>query len=932
MCTSRFNIIEHSDRLEPARSDCSPPFSSLSVGRGVMSYVTSESLREELRRFNEETFSPELAEWGLKLQQIFREDLRQLLEDFASRERDSGKSPDMLMPGALSAAGAEASRAGILGPRPLSGNRPRPLPWHRSRDAMAAAGSDTAAQQALLLPASQVNEGLGSSSRASSLQPVKPLRSFVAGREIEMLESERGPYPPPSPEPPEAAQKAAPPPTQPPQLPTHGRQRSTEDLLAARMRDRSTSQGNKAKRPQSSSAALETPVMCVENTAEGLPRSASLPQSPSGDSRPPANNTHAKSDPQVLEVVPGQPDRQDETSETRSNLDVVCSSEVLASENLLYGGIRSNATTVRSTADKIVISSDVLAGSRSMESSKTETTAMTSREESIIPPVMHFMSTADKDGARHQEMRRGRTVKQSEWITNIVDDCQPWYLRARRKSVKDWCESPEFEYSIVMLVLLNAFTIGVQTDYTARKVIEETPLVFNIIDKVFCVLFTAELSMRLYAFRCGFFWSKDWKWNLFDFSVVCLQLMEEILGIIALTAESAGGQRFSFMRVMRILRLIRIVRLVRVLRLINELRTIVDSIAGSMRSLCWTLVLLLLIIYIIGVYVTQLVTDHRAENKDKVIPKDDQSDEDALEHFFSSLIRAILSLYQAMTGGVDWDTLIVPLIDKISPMVGIIFVFYIAFAVLAFMNVITGVFVEAALKSAKDQQDVYIVHHARELFQNCDPSNSGKLSWDVFHDQISNPEMQMYFRLIDVDPKEAEGLFKLLDLDESGEVDYEEFLNGCLRLRGTAKAIDMVTVMIESRRLGKKWARHARTVEEDLLNVQDMLQYIEGDLSVLQQSQREERQSRHRESRVSSRPRSSGLSRSPSVREPLRPSARQRSSHTGDMADVEGALSPMRKWSSTRSRPSGTPTLKFTEAITFQPEEMLKDEWPSDIF
>ena len=40
----------------------------------------------------------------------------------------------------------------------------------------------------------------------------------------------------------------------------------------------------------------------------------------------------------------------------------------------------------------------------------------------------------------------------------------------------------------------------------------------------------------------------------------------------------------------------------------------------------------------------------------------------------------------------------------------------------------------------------------------------------------------------------------------TGGIDFEEFVNGCLRLRGSARAIDVAA-------LGRDWTRHAVCVE-----------------------------------------------------------------------------------------------------------------------
>merc|ERR1712228_849165 len=65
--------------------------------------------------------------------------------------------------------------------------------------------------------------------------------------------------------------------------------------------------------------------------------------------------------------------------------------------------------------------------------------------------------------------------------------------------------------------------------------------------------------------------------------------------------------------------------------------------------------------------------------------------------------------------------------------------------------------------------------------------------------KLEVPQMQEFFKAIDVDQSEAKGLFHLLDLDNSGSVSAEEFINGCLRLRGPAKSLDLALLIQEVR-------------------------------------------------------------------------------------------------------------------------------------
>mmetsp|Transcript_94567 Transcript_94567/g.174056 ORF Transcript_94567/g.174056 Transcript_94567/m.174056 type:complete len:97 (+) Transcript_94567:3-293(+) len=64
-----------------------------------------------------------------------------------------------------------------------------------------------------------------------------------------------------------------------------------------------------------------------------------------------------------------------------------------------------------------------------------------------------------------------------------------------------------------------------------------------------------------------------------------------------------------------------------------------------------------------------------------------------------------------------------------------------------------------------------------------------------------------------VDTVSAKGLFKILDLDNSGAIDAEELITGTLRLRGHAKAIDLAALIYESRRMSRRLQQHMRNME-----------------------------------------------------------------------------------------------------------------------
>jgi voltage-gated sodium channel len=364
----------------------------------------------------------------------------------------------------------------------------------------------------------------------------------------------------------------------------------------------------------------------------------------------------------------------------------------------------------------------------------------------------------------------------------------------------DITESTAFTVVTTGLIVLNAVVIGAQTEHMANTRSSVTPYAYKIIELVFCLAFSGELAIRLSAYKYDFF-GDEWKWNIFDTLLVFSQICELVIDF----SVGSTGPNVSFMRILRVLRLVRVMRLVRVIRYISELRTIIASVANSLRSLFFTIVLIAFIIYIIAIFFTQLVTEYLQSSDDEVAAEE-------LREYFTSVPDSCLVLFQTMTNGVDWRQVVVPLTDHISPALAVVYSIYVAFTMFAMLNVITGVFVESALASDAEEKDAALVSQLLDFLAHTGLARPGVLTWDEFQERLRDPAMHMYFKSVDLDSGEALSLFKLMDADENGEVEAEEFVLGCLRLRGNAKAIDLATLMYENRRAFGRIEAHLRSI------------------------------------------------------------------------------------------------------------------------
>jgi len=253
-------------------------------------------------------------------------------------------------------------------------------------------------------------------------------------------------------------------------------------------------------------------------------------------------------------------------------------------------------------------------------------------------------------------------------------------------------------------------------------------------------------------------------------------------------------------RIIRVTRLLRVLRVARVFRFVSALRQLIVSILGTLRALFWAMILLVLIIYVFGIVFTQAAKDYRTG----ATAAEGDPDDAILNYYWGGLLRSMFTLYKAISDGVSWDYVVHPL-QELGPIwVGIFFV-YITFTYFAVLNVLTAVFCQTAIDSEKYDEDAMIqsmlarkqtyVRQLEKLYQSLDPTGTGHITLRRFEESFAKPAFKAFFSALDLEPDDAWVLFKLLDVDSTRGIDHDEFVMGCLRLRGFAKSVDMAKLM-----------------------------------------------------------------------------------------------------------------------------------------
>ena len=211
-------------------------------------------------------------------------------------------------------------------------------------------------------------------------------------------------------------------------------------------------------------------------------------------------------------------------------------------------------------------------------------------------------------------------------------------------------EAPKTQYSIMLLIVINAIILGLETVPAAM---ESYGSILLAVDHFILGVFVIEILLRIYAHRLAFF--RD-PWSLFDFAVVAIALVP------------ASGP-------LAVLRALRILRVLRLLTLVPSMRRVVGALLGSIPGLSSIGLVLLLIYYVFAVIATKLFGEH-------------------FPQWFGSIGESLYSLFQIMTLE-SWSMGIVRPVMVEHPHAWIFFVIFILIATFTMLNLFIAIIVNA---------------------------------------------------------------------------------------------------------------------------------------------------------------------------------------------------------------------------------------------
>jgi hypothetical protein len=378
-------------------------------------------------------------------------------------------------------------------------------------------------------------------------------------------------------------------------------------------------------------------------------------------------------------------------------------------------------------------------------------------------------------------------------------DTQTWLFR--------FTTTKKYEMGVLILIVLNSIFIGWQVQVVAFRVQEsfdngtpyelKPPQAFFAVNILFSLMFVVELSLRWIGEGfLEFLVSPDLLWNWFDIATVGGGVVE--LVVEASTSEAKVGSSISAIRVLRVLRVVRLLKLIRTYPFFHELRMMVESCLNSLKSYMWCVLVLILLTYLFAISMTTGACSYLSDGERRHNSADLESIN--LARFFGTLDKSMISLFQTIAGGRDWYEFydVILLLDYHKQW---LYLLYISFTMFAVCNVVAAVFVESAMQSSAHDRELQIREQLKDsqdyclkmmaVFEEMDEDGTGTLSEDEFLSHLDDDRVQAYFNSMKLDVSDAASLFKLLDVDRSGSVEIMEFIEGCQKLKGESRTLDM---------------------------------------------------------------------------------------------------------------------------------------------
>jgi Ca2+-binding EF-hand superfamily protein len=346
----------------------------------------------------------------------------------------------------------------------------------------------------------------------------------------------------------------------------------------------------------------------------------------------------------------------------------------------------------------------------------------------------------------------------------------------------------KFDAVMGIVIVFNSVTIGLEADMTVKN--QDDGGVFFYLEYVFLVLYSGELGLRFLVLGMKCLLNP---WVQFDAVLVAASVLEALIlvPLVWIFGISLENSPLGMLMVFKVLRLFRLARTVRLLAQFKVLWMLVRGLMGSVNTICFTFVIIFLIVYLFACIALELITKYRGDNRDAAY-------DEVVALYFRDMGTSMMTLTQFVT--LDSVGAIYSVLIPYSWLTFSAYFFgFILIVSIALMNLVTAVIVEGSLEQASNDKEVAkayqqaelkkLIPKIKDMFLALDSDGSGTLDYD----EVINAPEEVKEELSKCVPSDDLGeLFEMIDVDGGGEIDVDEFINGLSQIALSNQPLDEI--------------------------------------------------------------------------------------------------------------------------------------------
>lgn len=421
-----------------------------------------------------------------------------------------------------------------------------------------------------------------------------------------------------------------------------------------------------------------------------------------------------------------------------------------------------------------------------------------------------------------------------------------------------------FQDFTLFVIVLNGVWIGIDVQYNHPSLEKNGKLPLEptstVVENLFCIYFTFEISLRLVAFGKRNLGEKLRFWFIFDSVLVAFMVTETWIMLIVDAVSGGGGA--NFLSKFSTLRLLRLTRLTRLLSSLPELLTLVRGMMNAAKAVSIVLGFLVLLMYVFAIVFTSQLGHSESPEKKEDDPYWIRDSDPTAQELFGSMGDSMMSLF---TRGLLGDNLAETLEaikdrageytctdaagSEVSPVrtagdekvcirtggeLWLMWVFIVFFVISAMclLNMLVGVLCEVIEETANTEMVEHEIcdlrHNIEDSFHAIDASGDERITRKEWTSMKTNKNLLESFSKIGIDENAdehqmdqiEEHLFARLDTmhmlddenswkpqtpasaeegDDAAGIPMDEFLKHILQIRPDADAVLLDLIVLKER-------------------------------------------------------------------------------------------------------------------------------------